>query len=125
MKLQPDRSNIAMINRYGPGWVIVGQEKFEHSVIITFDSQVVPWSCERFEDLQASHFELLAAYEPELVIFGSGHRMRFAPPVFLRSLITQGIGVETMDTQAACRTYNVLANEGRRVLTALIVEQTP
>ena len=59
---------------------------------------------------------------PELVVFGSGSKLRFAPPALLRGLMARRIGVETMDTQAACRTYNILASEGRNVVAALILE---
>jgi uncharacterized protein len=57
-----------------------------------------------------------------LVIFGSGARLRFPPPAWLQALMRQRIGIETMDTQAACRTYNILAGEGRSVLAALVIE---
>jgi uncharacterized protein len=72
--------------------------------------------------LHADHFERLAALQPELVIFGSGSRMRFAPPALLRPLIERRIGVECMDTAAACRTYNVLVSERRSVVAALILD---
>ena len=61
---------------------------------------------------------------PELVIFGSGARLRFPAPGLLRDLIERRIGVETMDTAAACRTYNVLASEGRSVVAALLLDRT-
>jgi len=64
----------------------------------------------------------LVGLRPELVLFGSGTRLRFPPPAFLRSLMAQRIGMETMDTLAACRTYNILAGEGRHVLVALLIE---
>ena len=67
---------------------------------------------------RADHFARIAALEPELVIFGSGARLRFPAPALLRPLIDAGIGVETMDTAAACRTYNVLLAEGRSVVAA-------
>ena len=57
-----------------------------------------------------------------MVIFGSGAKLRFVSPALLRGLIERGIGVETMDTAAACRTYNILAQEGRRVVAALLLE---
>lgn len=60
--------------------------------------------------------------QPELIIFGSGGRLRFPPPAFLATLMKLRIGVETMDTLAACRTYNILAGEGRHVLAALLIE---
>ena len=80
------------------------------------------WDCTRFEDLTENHFSLLAETKPELVIFGSGTRLRFAPVAFMRALMNSRIGIETMDTLAACRTYNVLAGEGRQVIAALLIE---
>ena len=79
-----------------------------------------PWPADAFTALTEAHFEALAALAPELVIFGSGSRIRFVRPALLRPLTERRIGVETMDTAAACRTYNVLLAEGRRVAAALI-----
>lgn len=64
---------------------------------------------------------MIAALSPELVIFGSGDRIRFPPPAWLRPLIERRIGIETMDTAAACRTYNVLVSEGRRAVVGLLL----
>jgi len=126
MKLQPDRLEVQSILGYGPGWVGLGNngvaEKVERSVVLGSGGERFDWNCSHFEDLTAEHFALLAAAQPELVIFGSGTRLRFPPPAFLRTLMDQRIGLETMDTLAACRTYNILAGEGRRVLAALIIE---
>ena len=89
MKLQPDRLDVQSILGYGPGWVGLGRngvaEKIERSVIIGSRGELVDWDCARFEDLSAEHFDQLAGYRPELVIFGSGSRLRFPPPAFLRS----------------------------------------
>ena len=80
------------------------------------------WQCARFEDLTAAHFEQLAQLQTELVIFGSGERLRFPSAALTRALIECQIGIESMDTQAACRTYNILAGEGRHVAVALLME---
>ena len=126
MKLQPDRLDVQSILGYGPGWVGLGSngiaEKIEHSIVIGSRGEKFDWNCTRFEQLTAEHFALLAATQPELVIFGSGSRLRFPPPAFLRTLMERRIGIETMDTLAACRTYNILAGEGRQVLAALLIE---
>jgi len=126
MKLQPDRLDVQSILGYGAGWVGLGRsgvgEKIERSVIIGSRGELIDWHCARFEDLRDEHFDQLATYRPELVLFGSGMRLRFPPPAFLRSLMAQRIGVETMDTLAACRTYNILAGEGRHVMAALLIE---
>ncbi|MDR3003101.1 MAG: MTH938/NDUFAF3 family protein [Acidovorax sp.] len=80
------------------------------------------WDCSRFEELTAEHFAQLAEQPVEVVIFGSGAKLRFVPPAWLAPLMAKRIGVETMDTSAACRTFNVLSQEGRPVLAALLVE---
>jgi uncharacterized protein len=123
MKLQPDRSEAQTIQGHGPGWIGVNGERIHASVILGSRGERVAWQCDRFEDLTAHHFEQLAALGAELVIFGSGPRLRFPAPALLQPLMRQRIGLETMDTAAACRTYNILAGEGRHVLAALILEQ--
>lgn len=126
MKLQPDRLDVQSILGYGPGWVGLGSqgvaEKIERSIVIGSRGEKFDWNCTRFDQLTEAHFAMLAETQPELVIFGSGTRLRFAPPAFMRVLMQKRIGVETMDTLAACRTYNILAGEGRQVLAALLIE---
>jgi uncharacterized protein len=126
MKLQPDRLDVQSILGYGPGWIGLGSkgvaEKIERSIVIGSRGEKFDWNCARFEDLTAEHFAQLAQSQPELVIFGSGTRLRFPPPALLRALMENRIGIETMDTLAACRTYNILAGEGRQVLAALLIE---
>jgi uncharacterized protein len=122
MKLEPDDFDVQTIQGYGPGWVGVQGEKINHSVILGSQGQRVAWPCTRFEDLTAAHFAQLADFDTELVIFGSGKRIRFPQPAWLAPLMAKRIGLETMDTGAACRTYNILAGEGRRVVVALVLE---
>ena len=124
MKLQPDKTDVHSISGYGPGWVGINGERVERSVILGARGERLDWQCARFEDLLASHFEQIAALKPELVIFGSGTRLRFAAPALHRCLMQARIGMETMDTLAACRTYNILAGEGRHVIAALLLEQS-
>ena len=123
MKLQPDQSDVQTISGYGPGWVGVNGEKITSSVIIGSRGQRIDWPAARFEDLGAEHFAALAALEAEVVIFGSGSRIRFPQAAWLKPLMAGRIGIETMDTAAACRTYNILAQEGRNVACALLLEQ--
>lgn len=122
MKLQPDIINAQSISAYGPGWVSVGGEKISSSVVIGSSGERFSWDCNCFEDLSADHFAKLAALNTELIIFGSGQCIRFPQVAWLQALIAQQTGLETMDTQAACRTYNILASEGRRVAVALLLE---
>jgi uncharacterized protein len=123
MKLQPDKSDVQSISGYGPGWVGVDGEKVTGSVIISSGGARIAWPAARFEELDAAHFAQLAEVDAEIVIFGSGSRIRFPKAAWLQPLIARRIGVETMDTPAACRTYNILAQEGRRVAVALLLEQ--
>ena len=126
MKLQPDRFDVQSILGYGPGWVGLGSngvaEKIEHSIVIGSRGEKFNWNCVSFDQLTEAHFALLIKTQPELVLFGSGSRLRFPPPEFTQSLMQHRIGMETMDTLAACRTYNILAGEGRSVIAALLIE---
>jgi uncharacterized protein len=122
MKIQPDTSSTQTISGYGPGWVSIGPEKIYRSVVIGSKGERFEWACASFEDLSTEHFTQLAHLNTELVIFGSGNRLRFPQAAWLKPLIDKQIGLETMDTQAACRTYNILAGEGRHVALALIIE---
>jgi len=123
MKLQADRiEGLNAIARHGPEGVIVNGVEYRHSVLVPAQGGVVAWQANRFEALTEAHFEAVAALDPELVIFGSGPRIRFPHPSLTKALIGRRIGVETMDTAAACRTYNVLLAEGRGVVAALLFE---
>ncbi len=122
MKFQPeslDGGNI--VTRHESGRIWVGAQAHTHALIVPWQGQVLDWQAQRFEDLSAAHFDRLLALEPEVVIFGSGARIRFPKPEWLRSLAQRRIGVETMDTAAACRTYNVLVTEGRSAVAAMLL----
>jgi uncharacterized protein len=123
MKFQPDTlDGVNPITRQEAGCVWVGSVPFRHSVLVPWRGEVLPWAAATLDDLTAGHFERVAAFKPEVVIFGSGVRLRFLPPALLRGLYEARIGIETMDTASACRTYNVLVAEGRNALAALLVE---
>ena len=124
MKLQADRiEGQNAIARHGPDGVIVNGVEHRSSVLVPASGGVVAWPVDDFAALTEAHFEAVAALAPELVIFGSGPRIRFPHPSLLRPLISRRIGIETMDTAAACRTYNVLLAEGRAVVAALLFER--
>ena len=123
MKLQPDRiEGVNAVTAIAPGLVRINTQAYRRSLVLPWRGDVMAWPCDAFEQLRAEHFEQLLTLAPELVIFGSGERLRFAAPALMRALIERRIGVETMDTAAACRTYNVLASEGRAVVAALLLE---
>jgi uncharacterized protein len=130
MKLQPDKSDSQIINAYGPGWVSIGtivggvpqMEKVMHSVVVGSHGERLDWAGVGFEQLSAELFDQLAQIKPELVVFGSGSKLRFPSPSLQRALMAARIGLETMDTLAACRTYNILAGEDRHVLGVFLIE---
>ena len=122
MKIQADVINAPSISGYGAGWISIGSEKISVSVVIGSRGERFNWSCERFEDLTAEHFAQLAALGTELIVFGSGEHIRFPEAACIKPLIDQQIGIETMDTHAACRTYNILAGEDRHVALAVLLE---
>ncbi|MBK9573343.1 MAG: Mth938-like domain-containing protein [Rhodoferax sp.] len=124
MKLHPDIVNAPIISGYGTGWIGIGNEKVHASTVISSSGQRIAWHCDAFEQLGPDHFAQLASLGSELVIFGSGLRLRFPQAAWLQALIERRIGIETMDTQAACRTYNILAGEGRNVVAALLIERS-
>ena len=121
MKFQADKSDAQNITGYGPGWIAVDRQNYETSLLVGSKGLLQDWNCARFEDLTASHFEQLAMLDAEVIIFGSGSKNRFPPVAWLKPLIAKRIGLESMDTASACRTYNVLASEGRNVVAALLL----
>ena len=123
VKFQPDfLDGVNTIARHEAGRVWVGAQAHEGSVVVPWTGLVSAWAPARFDELTQPHFDELLRLGPELVIFGSGARLRFPRPALLRALIERRVGVETMDSAAACRTYNVLASEGRNVVAALLLE---
>jgi uncharacterized protein len=126
MKFQPDSlAGTNTISRHECGAVWINGTRWAGSVLVPWRGDVQPWPLDALATLGASHFERVLALKPELVIFGSGERLQFVSPALYRSLIETRIGVETMDTAAACRTFNVLASEGRSVVAALLVPAAP
>ena len=120
MKLHPDASNAFAIQSYDRDGVVVNGQIQSVPLILCAVQGPQIWSANSFDSLSQASFDELLPFQPELVIFGSGDRIKFPAPRLLQGLIHKGIGVETMDNGAACRTFNVLAGEGRRVLMALL-----
>jgi uncharacterized protein len=126
VKFQPDTlTGVNLIARHEPGRIWVGSAVFTGHLIVPWVGMVQPWPAPGFDGLREQHFDQIARLQPEVVIFGSGPRLRFPPAAWLRPLIERGIGVETMDTAAACRTYNVLASEQRSAVAALLSAAVP
>jgi uncharacterized protein len=111
-----------MFTGYGDGYVMVNGQRVERSVVVLPDRILPDWPATTFDELAAEHFERLADLGLEIVLLGTGKRLRFPPPEVLSPLIRTGLGVEVMDIQAACRTYNILVAEARKVAAALLFE---
>lgn len=122
MKFQPDKTDASLISAYDASGIHIGHERIETSVVLGSNGERFDWQARRFEDLTPDHFSRLGETKPELVIFGSGNKIRFPHPKLIAALMQARIGVETMDTPAACRTYNILAGEGRHVVGAFLIE---
>jgi uncharacterized protein len=121
MKLHAYRdAALNTVTAYGDGWLEINARRYDHALLVQPESAVEAWSPARFEDLAPEHFAAIAAHAPEVVLLGTGAAQRFPHPRLLAALAARRIGVETMDTGAACRTYNILMSEGRKVLAALI-----
>ncbi len=121
MRFAQDSADGNLIQAYRQGEIIIKERTISHSVIITAD-EIIEWTPQHFADITLEHIERLADYQPEIVILGTGKCQQFPAAHFPVGLQRQGIGVEVMNTDAACRTFNVLLSEDRRVVAALILE---
>jgi uncharacterized protein len=109
------------IAAYRDGAVRIGQREFAHSVIVTAD-QLLEWPATLIHDLTIEHLSGALQQQPDIIVLGTGTRLIFPPLSLQAALSGQGVGLEVMDTGAACRTYNVLLSEDRRVAAALKIE---
>lgn len=123
MKFLPDQlPGVNVVTRREQGALWIGNVRYAHSILVPWIGDVRRWTGSTAAALAAADFEPVLALDPEVVIFGSGDQLHFVAPSLLRGLIDRRIGIETMDTAAACRTYNVLVTEGRAVVAALLLD---
>jgi uncharacterized protein len=109
-----------VITAYGAGYVMVNGARHDTNLIVLPD-RILAWSAASFESLAAEDFDALARLDLEVVLLGTGAMLRFPRPQITRALVEAKIGLEVMDVPAACRTYNILAGEERRVAAALLL----
>jgi len=107
---------------YGEGYVLVGGKRHAASLVVSADRVIEDWPAASVDALAADHLAAIVELGPEIVLLGTGGAFRFPDAALLAPLYKAGIGVEVMDTPAACRTYNILLAEGRNVVAALIVD---
>ncbi len=123
MKLYADQpANLNIVTGYGQDYVLINTQRHEGNLLITPDEVFANWAPGGFTGLIADDFVAVRNLQAQVVIIGTGARQRFPAPALLRPLIEAGIGFEIMDLPAACRTYNILASEGRKVVAALLFE---
>ena len=121
MTLHPDHHDaLNAITAYGTGWVEVNGARHQGPLLLRPQGPVQPWSIGGLAALTPDMLLALAEPRPEVILLGTGARLQFPPPSCSRPLLQAGIGLETMDSVAACRTYNILMAEGRQVLLALV-----
>jgi uncharacterized protein len=126
VKFQPDHlDGVNTIARHDRASVWVASRQHTGSVLVPWIGEVRTWAPRAFDELTPAHFDRILELQPELVIFGSGERIRFVAAPMIRGLIERRIGFEAMDTAAACRTFNVLVSEGRSVVAALLIDPSP
>jgi uncharacterized protein len=116
---QPEGRNT--FTGYGDGYVEVNAKRYHESIVVSADRIVTDWPAASVEALSADHMAAIVELKPELVVLGTGAKFQFPEAKILAPVYKAGIGVEVMDTPAACRTYNILLGEGRAVVAALIV----
>jgi len=121
LKLHADSPTaLNTVTAYGSGFVEVNQVRHTPPILIAPDRAVEAWNVSGFDALTGEDFQRLREREPELVLLGTGERQRFPHPRLIRPLTEARIGCEAMTSQAACRTYNILMGEGRKVLAAIL-----
>lgn len=114
------------VTAYDESGVEINAVRFNHSLVVLPETPPVAWPVASFDELAPAHFEAIQAMQPQVVILGTGNTQRFVHPRLVSALTAAHVGVESMDNHAACRTYNILMAEGRKVALALIMgNQTP
>ena len=106
---------------YGNGYVSVNNQRYQHSLVVTPQTIYDTWAVASVDTIGAEQLNFLLSLKPEILLLGTGATHRFPGPASLREFARAQIGVESMDTPAACRTFNILIAEGRNVIAAIIV----
>jgi uncharacterized protein len=114
--------DLNLFTAYGDRYVVVNGRRIETSVIVLPDRIVEDWGATGFDALDTAHMARLAGLDSEIVLLGTGPLLRFPRPELMRPLVQAGRGLEVMDVRAACRTYNILASEARKVAAALLFD---
>ena len=109
------------IDGYSAGQVTITNKVYQSSLLVSPEVIVPDWPPKLFSDLAISHIEQIMTLTPEIVILGTGKSLTFPSELLLQPITERSIGIEIMDTGAACRSYNFLLGEGRHVVAALLM----
>jgi uncharacterized protein len=122
MDITLDSSNSKYtIRSYEPGKILINETLFTQSIIVTPTQLIHPWQPQKLTELSKIHVQELLHLKPQTILLGTGASWQIVKPDLLSSLYQARIGIEIMDTAAACRTFNVLAAEDRNVVAALLI----
>jgi uncharacterized protein len=110
------------IRSYSPGSVTVNTSTYSSSIIIHGDKLITDWPPQTFSAITEAHLQQLLSHHPEVILLGTGSKQQFLSHELSYPILRAGIGIESMDSMAACRTYNILASESRNVLLALLLK---
>lgn len=123
MQFLPDtQSSGILVKHYEKGAVTINTTTYRSSIIITSSEVISDWQPPTFAEVQPEHLQPLLELEMDVLILGCGEIQRFLPPAMLQPFMQRNIGAEIMTTAAACRTFNVLAGEGRKVVAGLFLQ---
>lgn len=117
-----DQDNLYLIEAYDVARIRIRGRDYEGSLAVSAEQLLSDWGPEDPVALSHAHLEPLLDQDPQVIVVGTGQRQRFPDPSVYAPIMARGIGVEIMDTGAACRTYNILVSEGRRVVAALMLD---
>ncbi|MEQ1525668.1 MAG: Mth938-like domain-containing protein [Gallionella sp.] len=121
MKLHLNKlGDIKIFTALGTDYVMVNDERYTSSIVVSADQVRLDWAVAHFDELNEANFAYLAALKPDVLLLGTGSKQRFPHSSLFRALTEAGIGLECMDTPAACRTYNILVAEDRKVIAAIL-----
>jgi uncharacterized protein len=123
MKFHLNTAEGNVFTGHGFDFVRLGVVEYRDNILVTPERIVTGWAAAGFDALTEADFAAVAALEPEVALLGTGERLRFPHPRLTRALTDAGIGLEVMDTPAACRTFNILAAEGRKVAAGVLLDR--
>jgi len=118
---QANLGDTKLFTAYGTDHVMVNGERFDRNIVVLAEEMRNDWDAASFAALDETHFAYFLALKPDVLLLGTGARQYFPHPRLYRALTDAGIGVECMNTPAACRTYNILVAEGRKVVAAILL----